>query len=34
MKHFGAKWAIHNLTDDEIKLRENTDKDDHSFFGI
>ena len=31
----GAKWAIHNLTDDEIKLlRENTDKDDHSFFGF
>jgi len=31
----GAKWAIQNLTDDEIKLlRENTDKDDHSFFGL
>lgn len=31
----GAKWAIHNLTDDEIKyLRENGDKDDFSFFGI
>ncbi len=26
----GAKWAIHNLTNDEIKLlRENTDKDEH-----
>ena len=31
----GAKWAIHNLTDEEIKyLRENGDKDDFSFFGI
>jgi hypothetical protein len=31
----GAKWAIHNLTDEEIKLiRENTDKDDFSFFGF
>lgn len=31
----GAKWAIHNLTDDEIKyLRENGDKDDFSFFGL
>jgi len=31
----GAKWAIHNLSDDEIKyLRENVDKDDFSFFGI
>lgn len=31
----GAKWVIHNLTDDEIKLlRENSDKDDHSFFGL
>ncbi|MCK9319388.1 hypothetical protein [Methanoculleus sp.] len=31
----GAKWAIHNLTDDEIKyLRENGDKDDFSFFGV
>ena len=31
----GAKWAIHNLTDDEIKyLRENGDKEDFSFFGI
>ena len=31
----GAKWAILNLTDDEIKLlRENTDKDDHSLFGL
>ena len=27
----GAKWAIHNLTDDEIKLlRENSDKEDQS----
>jgi hypothetical protein len=31
----GAKWAIHNLTDDEIKyMRENSDSDDHSFFGL
>jgi len=31
----GAKWAIHNLTDDEIKhMRENTDPEDHSFFGL
>ena len=31
----GAKWAIHNLTDEEIKhLRENSDPDDHSFFGL
>ena len=31
----GAKWAIYNLTDEEIKyLRENGDKDDFSFFGI
>ena len=31
----GAKWAIHNLTDEEIKVfRSNTDKDDFSFFGI
>lgn len=31
----GAKWAIHNLTDAEIKhMRENTDPDDHSFFGL
>lgn len=31
----GAKWAIHNLTDDEIKyLRENGDNDEFSFFGI
>ena len=31
----GAKWAIHNLTDAEIKhLRENSDSDDHSFFGL
>jgi len=31
----GVKWAIHNLTDEEIKyVRENTDKDDHSFFGF
>jgi len=31
----GAKWAIHNLTDEEIKyLRENSDKDDHIFSGI
>lgn len=31
----GAKWAIHNLTDDEIKyIRENGNKDDFSFFGI
>jgi hypothetical protein len=31
----GAKWAIHNLTDTEIKhLRENSDSDDHSFFGL
>ena len=31
----GAKWAIHNLTDTEIKyMRENSDPDDHSFFGL
>ena len=31
----GAKWAIHNLTDAEIKhMRENSDPDDHSFFGL
>ncbi len=31
----GAKWAIQNLTEEEIKyLRENGDKDDFSFFGI
>jgi hypothetical protein len=31
----GAKWAIHNLTDDEIKyMRENTDPEDHSFLGL
>jgi len=31
----GAKWVIHNLTDTEIKhLRENSDSDDHSFFGL
>ena len=31
----GAKWAIHNLTDDEIKyMRENTDPGDHSFLGL
>ena len=31
----GAKWAIHNLTDAEIKhMRENSDSDDHSFFGL
>ena len=31
----GAKWAIHNLTDTEIKyMRENSDSDDHSFFGL
>lgn len=31
----GAKWAIYNLSDDEIKyLRENGDKDDMSFFGV
>lgn len=31
----GAKWAIHNLTDDEIKhMRENSDPDGHSFFGL
>jgi hypothetical protein len=31
----GAKWAIHNLTDAEINhFRENSDSDDHSFFGL
>ncbi len=31
----GANWAIHNLTDAEIKhMRENSDPDDHSFFGL
>ena len=31
----GAKWAIHNLTDDEIRyFRENTDKEDFSFIGF
>lgn len=31
----GAKWAVHNLTDDEIKkLRDNIQKDEFSFFGI
>jgi hypothetical protein len=31
----GAKWAIHNLTDTEIKyMRENSYPDDHSFFGL
>jgi len=31
----GAKWVIHNLTDSEIKhMKENSDSDDHSFFGL
>jgi hypothetical protein len=31
----GAKWTIHNLTDEEINyLRENDDKDDFSFLGL
>ncbi len=31
----GAKWAIHNLTDEEIKyMRESSDSEDHSFFGL
>jgi hypothetical protein len=31
----GAKWAIHNLTEEEIKyLRENGDRHDFSFIGI
>lgn len=31
----GAMWAIHNLSDEEIKtLRENTDPEDQSFFGL
>ena len=31
----GAKWAIHNLTDAEIRhMKENSDSDDHSFFGL
>ena len=31
----GAKWGIHNLTDEEINyLRENDDKDDFSFLGL
>lgn len=31
----GAKWAIHNLTNEEIDIiRNNTDKDDFSFFGL
>jgi len=31
----GAKWAIHNLSEKEIKqIKENTDPDDHSFFGF
>lgn len=31
----GVKWAIHNLTNDEIKyMRENTDPEDHSFLGL
>lgn len=31
----GALWSIHNLSDDDIKfLRDNTDKDDFSFFGM
>ena len=31
----GTKWAIHNLSDEEIKyLRENSSSDDFSFFGI
>lgn len=31
----GAKWAIHNLTEEEIKyLRDNGDKEDFSFFGM
>lgn len=31
----GAKWAIHNLTSDEIKyFKDNTNKDDTSFFGL
>lgn len=31
----GAKWVIHNLTDSEIRhMKENSDSDDHSFFGL
>jgi hypothetical protein len=31
----GAIWAIHNLTEEEIKyLREHGDRDDFSFFGM
>lgn len=31
----GAKWAIHNLTNEEIQyVKENGNKDDFSFFGI
>ena len=31
----GTKWAIHNLSDEEIKyLRENSSSDYFSFFGI
>lgn len=31
----GAKWAVQNLTDEEIKyLRENGDKEDSSLFGF
>ena len=31
----GVNWAIHNLTDDEIKhMRENTDPGNHSLFGL
>lgn len=31
----GAKWAIHNLTSDDIDyIKKHGDKDDQSFFGI
>lgn len=31
----GAKWAIHNLTEEEIKyLKENSDKEDFSLLGF
>lgn len=31
----GAKWAIHNLSEEDIKyIRDNGDKDDFSIFGI
>ena len=31
----GVKWAVHNLTQEEIEyIKQNTDKDDLSIFGL